>query len=355
MLFAFVSFQIDVSAGTAQHAPFTITAGEGVDPADVELIRESIALAESTFATTLDAKVGRPLTVIVQPGESDRGETYGIYRDDVIEFFTGSQAWSTRSNLERMKGILHEYAHYYLDPTPHLNQRPVWLEEGLAEFLAWRLLDESGLADHTEILAFHAAHIRIWPTGAQLCSLTPITMSGVAYPLVHLGAAALVENLDLSAIGDYRDSMAQGAPHSEAFETAFQRSEAEFCADAEHAIGAFPPSVSTPNDLFMPASPVSGTYAAFVSAPRSVQPGAQVIVRARTDESAECALSLYGPSSPEPITTTRGLADGEGDVFWLITLPLDSASGNGRWFVSCGEGEDESPVTIALRRIRLNQ
>lgn len=350
LLVASVPFLMNVSTGSAQSATATVIAGEGADPADVELVRESIVLAETMFASVLGAQIERPLSVIVRPSEADRVETFGMYNDGVIEIFTASRGWTARSDLERVKGVLHEYAHFYLDPAPHPKRRPVWLEEGMAEFLAWRLLDEIDLADHSEILAYHAAHIRIWPTGSLLCSVTPIAISGVMYPLVHLGAAVLLQDLSLAALVDYRDSMARGVAHDAAFASAFRRSEADFCADVDRDIEALPPAVSMPNDIFIREAAAAGTFADFIDVPHVGVPGEQLIVKARTDQNAACGLSLTLSTSPDPTLTQSSRADGDGDVFWLVTIPSNSVSGPGKWSLACGTGSDESPMTVTLRR-----
>lgn len=328
----------------------TFIADEGVDPGALEFVRESIALAEEMFASRLEAPAGRQLTVIVRSGEADRSETSGLYNDDVIEIFVGSRSWTARSDIERVKVVLHEYAHFYLDPAPYPKQRPVWLEEGMAEYLAWQFLDDREIVSHSEILAYHAAHVRIWPPGEQLCALTPLSISGVAYPLVHLGVAVLVQDLPFASIANYRDAMAAGTAHADAFESAFLRSEPEFCAQAENLIGALPPATSMPNYLFMRDSPVAGTFAELIDAPRAARPGEQVIVRAHTNESAECNLSLRPSSGPASMPTRTARADGAGNVFWLVTPPLETVSGEAQWAIACGSGQDESSVLVTLRR-----
>lgn len=337
-------------AALAQEPSIAVIADEGVDPTALEFVRESVALAESIFAARLQSPATRQLTVILRPGAANLSETYGIYNDDVIEIFTGSRSWTARSDIERVKGVLHEYAHFYLDPAPYPKQRPVWLEEGLAEFLAWQFLEELELVSHSEMLAYHAAHVRIWPPAEQLCALTPRSISGVAYPLVHLGAAVLVQDLPFAAIAQYRDAMAAGSAHEDAFESAFLRSEAEFCADADTLIGALPPAVSMPADLFVRDAPVPGTFAELIDAPRSVRPGEQVIVRARTNESALCELSFQHLSNSASMPARPARADGAGTVFWLVTLPLGTVSGEANWAMTCGSGKDESPVMVTLRR-----
>ena len=252
------------------------------------------------FASVLGVQLDRPLSVFVRPIEGDRPETYGLYNDDVLEFFAGSRAWMTSSDLKRVQVVLHDYAHFYLDPAPFPKARPAWLEEGLAEFLAWRLLDELGLVDHSEIVAYHAAHIKIWPTGSSLCSITAISISGVDYPLVHLGAAVLLRDLSLAAVVEYRDAMAEGVAHDEAFASAFGQTEEDHCEGVDRAIDSAATAVSMPNDLFISGPPAIGTFAEFVETPQTAGPDDQLIVRVRTNASAECALSLYSSDSPDP-------------------------------------------------------
>jgi len=341
----------NLPAAFGQSTPRSTVVGDGADPGDVEFVREAIALGKEAVETFSDGPITRQLSVVVRSGVSDRSTTFGLYDDDMIQIYTGSAGWTARSDLERTKGVLHEYAHFFLDPAPHPKQRPVWLEEGLAEFLAWRMLDDANLVSQAEVLAYHAGHIRIWPPGEQLCSLTPQSIGGVAYPLVHLGAAILLQDLPVSAVVRYRDSMAAGTPHSEAFSSAFLRSESEFCADVDRQIEALSPALSVPSELFVSESQVIGSHATIVDSPLTARPGQQVIVRGRTNESAECDLSLqHEGRTPESFQPRKARADGEGDIFWLITLPIDVEAGGARWIVSCGSGTDESPVTITLRR-----
>ena len=172
-----------------------------VSPTDAIFVEEAIRFAEQAFDTRFGPRTFE-LDVIVRSGQSSFGPgNYGIYDPGVIQIFTGSAAWSTRLDIERLKGVVHEYAHAYLDPAPNPRRRSLWLEEGLSEFLAWSVLSDTGLIDHAAILAYHAAVVRLVPPGERLCDISASSLSGFDYPFVHLGAALVTGPTGPSAIG----------------------------------------------------------------------------------------------------------------------------------------------------------
>ncbi|MGE3798095.1 MAG: hypothetical protein AB7G88_09650, partial [Thermomicrobiales bacterium] len=318
----------------------------GVDPRDADLVREGFALAERIFTEYAGQPVGRPLTVVVRAGASDRSETSGMYQADVIDMFTGSPAWEGRADIERVKVMVHEYAHFYLDPAPQGRARPIWLEEGLAEMLSWQLLDRAGLVTNSEMLAYQALHIRVWPPGSDLCVISQQSISGIAYPLASLGAALLVEQAPSGSISDYRDAMAEGMPHLEAFATAFGVDESTFCAGAMDRIWSIPPSPSMPSVLYARLTEVAPSHVS-IDAPSPTLPGSQLLLEAQTTDSAVCEWQLALGQTNPPLARTV-MADGEGDAFWLVSIPPETAPGLATVSLTCGAVSDQVSVQVGV-------
>ena len=62
----------------------------------------------------------------------------------------------------------------------------------------------------------------------------------------------------------------------------------------------------------------------------------QELVRAETLEGANCSLTL-APTNPGETTVTRDtFADGDGDVFWFVTIPADWQPGPAELTIECG-------------------
>lgn len=340
-------------AGTPSSAPaagqipsdgFAFDADIGVDPADAEFVIESARFAERMFSSQLGFDPIRELTVSARATDYElSGETYGIYEFDRIDIFTGSAAWFSRPGVERLKGVVHEYTHYYLDPTPHPRNRPIWLEEGISEYLAWRLLSDADLITREEIVAYHAGFVRIYPPGENLCGMTQSSISGREYPLTHLAVTALVERAGFGSIRAYRDTMASGVPHAEAFAAAFGIDEEEFCSGAMDSIWEFTPASSVPIDLYIGTTDTPPTSVLFLKAPMQATSGDQLLIRARTSELVRCSLDLDHPSLDSDDPTRETTADGDGDMFWLVTVPVEITSGLLTLRTTCG------PITTLAR------
>lgn len=315
----------------------------GVNPADAELVREGITLAERQFAVLFGQKLGRPLTVVVRSGEADRGETSGIYQADTVQIFTGSVGWLARSEIERLKIVVHEYAHYFLDPAPLGRARPVWLEEGLAEHLAWSVLDHAQLANESEILAYQALHVRIWPPGSDLCAISPGSISGIAYPLAHLGAALLTERAPMRAIAAYRQAMVDGTLHDDAFTAAFGIDEQSFCAESMDRIWDLAAGPAKPGEFYLRESEVLPGQVV-IDAPPPLAAGTQVLFDARTADSAHCTWLLSGQIMTSLTRTV--MADGDGDIFWLVTIPQTAQPSPATLSVTCGVATDQIALQI---------
>lgn len=319
-----------------------VAASEGV------FVEEAIRFAEEAFETRFGPRTFE-LDVIVRSGQSSFGpETYGVYDPGSIQIFTGSAAWTSRLDIERLKGVVHEYAHAYLDPAPNPRQRSLWLEEGLSEFLAWSVLSDTGLIDHAAILAYHAGIIRVAPPGERLCEITASSLSGFDYPFVHLGASLAIGPTGLTAIADYRDAMTGGQRHPDAFERAFGQTETEFCARSTETLLALTPSASVPNDLLQGAAQEVTADVRFTSVPAVASPGDQLLIEAESSAFANCLLESphagqSGNQLPRPSMT-----DSDGDLFWLITVSTEFPAGPFPLAATCGGSPARATVQIQV-------
>ena len=328
-----------------QTAEVTYVVEPGVDPSDVDFVREGIAFAEQLFAEYSGSAVGRPLTVTIHAGSSGAlDDNRGLYQSDTIDLFTGSGGWKTGTDISRLYVIVHEYGHFYLDPAPHPRQRPIWLEEGLAEMLSWQLLDRAGLVENSEMLAFHALRLRVWPPGSDLCAISPQSISGIAYPLANLGSTLLVEQAPFGAVVAYRNAMTAGMSHPEAFSLSFGIDEATYCASAMTRIWSLAAAPTMPSELYGRGTELVPIRVA-ITKPPAVTRGSQILLEARTTESVACEWQLHTGDLAAPVTRTVR-ADGDGNLFWIVTIPPNALPGEVTVSVNCGSATDEVSLRV---------
>lgn len=323
----------------------------GVSEEDQELIAEAVRLAEDVFATRFGVSFGNAVTVTALPIACPRHEeriasTVG----SSMVIYTQSPGWIDSPPAERIRTVIHEYTHVYqhvkTDGVPY--ESAAWFEEGVAEYLSMVAMSELGLMDRQAVegLFGEIVHHTDLPPLEELEDYSAMqAQPGQAYPLAYFGVAQSIQNRPLSSIDAYYTALQEGKTFPEAFESAFGMTPERFYAEfAQFRAANLPTMGYLPAELNTSAGIDQPSAVDMEAAPRFAIPGQQVLVIATAQPGSNCALDLLTPDMAASIQDRDTFANGAGQVFWLVTIPADAPTGEGKAVISCGA----DPVAIRI-------
>lgn len=336
-----------VPDATAQTAPVQFDVDPEVSAEDELLVVEAIRLAHDFFTETIGATIDEPLQVSITTEANDDADTVAVAIGDWIIVYTGSTGWQALSPAEKVAVIVHEYTHFYqfLKSGHDHADSPIWFEEGIAEYLGYESIHQLDILDKSKLESFQLFVVEMTAEGLGLRTLESADpefgIVAEAYPLSHLGVARLFDSVGLQAVENYYTLLESGMSVDKAFFSAFGVTMPEhyvsFDTWMDETIGEF----SIPSDIEVVEGVVRASPVELEKAPFSVSAGEQILILAQTDDGSVCALDLE-TEERLPVGETRTThADGDGDVFWLVTLPANLDTERLAFEIGCGA----APVT----------
>ena len=345
--------QFSTDALAASHdVRFSIS--DDVTAEDEAYVREGISLAEDYLRDTLDAGIDDDLVVNVRDtADPSDDSTLAFANDDFLVVFTGSPYWDTLAPFLRMQTVIHEYVHIYqFDALGDSEESaPMWLIEGMAEYLGFDAMERLGVVDHDAIVDYQAW--AVLASGYEVERLQDIesvwdyqSAEGPVYSLSYLAVSRLLGDLPSPGLKRYIEDVQDGATWQEAFPDAFGMEADEFYDDFEQWVEddlLAPRRIPTSFREIYPVeqqSPVT-----ILSSSEEIQPGDQAIVLAETERGSACRFTLRDENG-ERMATMDTFADRSGVVFWLVTIPEDSLAGQSEVLVDCGDQRDRVKLQI---------
>ncbi len=330
-----------------------VRVSEGVSDEDAILVRESIRVAQDYFRERLGLQNDQVVVVRVldEADESD-GETIASAQGNVVVVFANSDGWQFGAPAERVATILHEYTHIYQYQI--LGDRDfesaAWFDEGFAEFVAIEALIEMGILDQTSVLLYQAGLVQRYAEGLQLADLEDWETFGEvgadAYPLSFFAVSNLLAERDLASVQAMYTTIANGSTFGEAFEASFGLTPDAYYQEFYAGLASLQGSFELPNDYaFNEGTDLNGPVS-IVRAPDLSNSDEQELVRAETLEGANCSLTLAPTNPGETLVTRETFADGDGDVFWFVTIPADWQPGSAELTLDCGGAPVVTTVEI---------
>jgi hypothetical protein len=349
--------QVPTGARAASHdVRFSIS--DNVTAEDESYVREGISLAEDYLRDTLDAEIDDDLVVNVRDtADPSDDSTLAFANDDFLVVFTGSPYWDTLAPFLRMETVIHEYVHIYqFDALGDSEESaPMWLIEGMAEYLGFDAMERLGVVDHDAIVDYQAW--AVLSSGYEVEHLEDVesvwdyqSAEGPVYSLSYLAVSRLFGELPSPGLERYIEEIQDGATWQEAFPDAFgveaDEFYAEFDAWMEEDLLA-PRRIPTAFREIYPVeqeAPVT-----ILSSSDEILPGDQAIVLAETERGSACSFTLRDENG-ERVATMDTFADRAGVVFWLVTIPEGSLAGNSEVMVDCGDQRDRVKLQILAAR-----
>ncbi len=316
-------------SSSAQDIQPTFDIAPGVSEQDAGYAIEGIRLAQDFVVDRLGARITMPLHVAVVDAASDASATLiAVANEDRITIYAGSAGWNNASPAERYAVIVHEYTHFYqyLLLQEYNFDTAAWFDEGVAEFISVIAMADWGVIERSDFETFWATILELAPVEESMEELEewPIFQqsTGAVYSLSYFAVAALFEDSDdLTPISTAFTLMGAGQSFDTAFTVAFGITPMEHYANIAMDLGAPPSSPDIPPDIVV-NDPVARQSPVHIgSLPRTLEPGAQVLIEARSIPASICLLDLVDATTRESHLVRSTFADGTGDVYWFVTVP----------------------------------
>jgi len=277
---------------------------------------------------------------------SDGPESLATTLNRSIVVYAGSSIWQSLAPVERIQTLVHELFHVYQNVMTEESSAivPLWFTEGVAEAVGYLAAAQLGVTDQNEFYEMAGYSLSEFPAPEPLTELrSGGSMSADDYPLAYIAIQYLLgsKGLSVGALGDVYRELATGASFEQAFQNVFGESLDQFAADFERWRPTFAQVTELPDDFW----PIHGNPRPATIVLRSVPAGAareqQIVVVGKTEPLAACeATLLLGQNGLQRST----YANGEGEVFWLMTIPADAPPGPATLELSCGA----APVSTTL-------
>ena len=171
-------------------------------------------------------------------------------------------------------------------------------------------------------------------------------MGADAYPLAYIAIQYLLGNkgLSVSSLGDVYTRLADGATFDQAFQTAFGESLDQFATAFEAWRPTLQQETELPDDFWPNDGTTQAAAITMQTVPQTASRDQQIVAVGKTLPLNACDATLQlGASSLERQTYSNG----EGEVFWLISIPSDAPTGAASLTFSCGSAPATSQITIS--------
>ncbi|MDP1826421.1 MAG: tetratricopeptide repeat protein [Archangium sp.] len=144
----------------------------------------------------------------------------GFYSEDAIRMNDSAEI-----NDRNRSTLVHEYVHAVMDELGNFNQRslPVWMHEGLAEYIEWRAEGVDGPPKHYATALQQLALQDQLPRLAQMSNgpLIANRNPGLAYAVAAVAVRLLVERRGMREVIELIQDCGKGTPFEQALERRF--------------------------------------------------------------------------------------------------------------------------------------
>jgi hypothetical protein len=277
---------------------------------------------------------------------SDGDESLATTLGHAIAVYAGSDVWQSIPPVERTQTLVHEFFHVYQNVMTQDSDAsvPLWFTEGTAEAVGYLAATSLGVTDQAEFYDMAAYSLTEYPVPGTLKDLqSGGSMTADAYPLAYIAVQYLLgsKGRSVSAIGDVYTQLKQGATFENAFQTVFGETLDQFYTAFEGWRPTFQKETQLPDDFWPNDGSGQPSGITVQNAPQAAARDQQIVIVAKTGSLTDCDATLQlGASSLQRDT----YANGEGEVFWLITIPSDAPTGPATLTLGCGA----SPATLQI-------
>ncbi|MCZ7599515.1 MAG: hypothetical protein M5U09_19760 [Gammaproteobacteria bacterium] len=243
--------------GTSHTVSFTF--GEGVSEGEQDAVQDAIVIGDALFYAFLNRELTAPIDVFVYADVDDITDAYMAYYGIPLEerpqyrqrwedncageagngvMFQCTLADSRNTNntgfgvdVDRRKGILHEYVHNLQWEGLTINARPVWLVEGMAEYLAFIYLESVGDSHKAQMSSLYSRALTHSGVLADYEEYTNFDGNGI--DLAIAGVHVLVLRFGIDSLMNFFDDLKSTHSWQTSFLNVFGITHTAFYADFE--------------------------------------------------------------------------------------------------------------------------
>lgn len=210
---------------------FTFTTATSVNSSDETAIRKGITISDKYLRQWFGKSITKPTEIKIYPDNSNISCCYindGL-SNTTITFHTGHANWqqATLASLLftdlRPQMAMHELVHIYQGQYGCGRQdQPVqirWLQEGMAEWLSYKMLSAEGIITDYQALIFNT-------TAAKMDTLMPLKnyeayTQGMQYFTFYLAVNQLMNSKPIQTLNTFCENLGKGLNGPEAFQSTF--------------------------------------------------------------------------------------------------------------------------------------
>lgn len=202
-----------------------------VPQVDRTQIENGIAWSQKYLDANLGGRATRLLTVQVRSDADGCGQTVAHAGNGYLCIATGHEVWGQFPD-QHEKITSHEYFHHWQEEHRCISSAPVWLMEGMAEYVGYQVIIENGLTSASAVHDYHVGGVTSleMPPLEDTEQTNAYDVAGI-YSLYYLAVEQLTQEVGVSAYRTFCDLVAEGVPWQEAFQHAFHLSPETFYED----------------------------------------------------------------------------------------------------------------------------
>jgi hypothetical protein len=259
-------------------------------------------------------------------------------RGQQITVYAGGPSWQDAPSLIRIETLVHELMHVYQNALEQNLSSPVplWFDEGTAEALGYLAISQLGVVDQSDIYALNQYLLTRYPYDGSLAGLQAYdSMSADSYPLAYIAVQYLLgrNGMSVSALTQVYQGLGSGQSFGVAFQEVFGQSPDDFYVEFDAWRTGLVQVSTVPIDFVTPHASGDPATAAWQQVQSQIARGDQLMLVVITTPGASCAVQVLIPGSP---IQREAEANGEGEVFWLITVPDSAPVGHYSARAACG-------------------
>lgn len=321
----------------------------GVSEVDQAQVVEGIRLGQEVIGAYLGLERLAEIQVsVLASANAEQPNAVAATLGYEIQVYTGSEAWRTAPVLIRIETLVHELTHVYQNQLLGFMGHgvPLWFDEGAAEAMGYLAITQLGVLDQDDIYHLASYLLTIYPVTASLVQFEQYgSLTAEAYPLSYIAVQYLLgrAGLSVSALGTFYLAVSQGIPLEQAFQSTFGLSLDEYYVIFDDWIPSLQPEATFPLDFLPPDGTDQAAEARWLQTPVQVERGDQLILVVLTSPGAVCTLDVQ---MPERVTARETFANGEGEAFWLVTIPASAPAGAATVTAECGAAPVSAVVDV---------
>ncbi len=345
-----VPTETGTSSGTLTDDNIHFSFEAGVSDSDRNDAVEGTRLGQAVIGSFVGTDGLDNVNIVVSAAESSSSPyILATTRGQEITVYTGSPAWQEAPSLIRVETLVHELMHVYQNALERSSNTlvPLWFDEGTAEALGYLAITQLGVVDQNDIYDLNLYLLTRFPVDGSLENLEPYdSMNADSYPLAYIAVQYLLGRggMSVSALTAVYEGIRNGHSFDSAFASVFGMTPDQFYDEFDQWRTGLLQVPAAPIDFMTPPSTGQAAPASWQQVQGTVERGDQLLLAVLSQPGASCTAEVRLPGTPIQRTAAT---NGNGEAYWLITIPETAPAGAISVDANCGGPEVTQMVTVS--------